>query len=152
MDCSPPGSSVHEVLPARLLEWIAICFSRRYAWPRDWACTTCVSCLGRRMLCHWATRKSAIDMLLCYWYYWTYLCRELGFVLCCAQSLSRVRLFGTPWTTAARLLCPWDSPGKNTGVGSHALLQGIFPTQGLNPGLPHSRHILYRLSHQGSPN
>ena len=31
-------------------------------------------------------------------------------------------------------LCPWDSPGKNTGVGSHALLQGIFPTQGSNPG------------------
>ena len=44
-----------------------------------------------------------------------------------------------------------DSPGKNTGVGSHALLQGIFPTQGLNPGLPHCRRILYHLSHQGSP-
>ena len=39
-----------------------------------------------------------------------------------------------------------DSPGKNTGVGSHALLQGIFPTQGLNPGLPHCRRILYHLS------
>ena len=44
-----------------------------------------------------------------------------------------------------------DSPGKNTGVGCHALLQGIFPTQGSNPGLLHSRRILYRLSHQGSP-
>uniref|UniRef100_A0AC11E3T0 Uncharacterized protein n=1 Tax=Ovis aries TaxID=9940 RepID=A0AC11E3T0_SHEEP len=44
-----------------------------------------------------------------------------------------------------------DSPGKNTGEGCHALLQGIFPTQGLNPGLPHCRQILYRLSHQGSP-
>ena len=44
-----------------------------------------------------------------------------------------------------------DSPGKNTGVGCHALLQGIFPTQGLNPGLPHYRWILYHLSHQGSP-
>jgi len=42
-----------------------------------------------------------------------------------------------------------DSPGKNTGVGCHALLQGIFPTQGLNPGLPNCRRILYRLSHQG---
>ena len=39
-----------------------------------------------------------------------------------------------------------DSPGKNTGVGCHALLQGIFPTQGLNPGLPHCRQILYGLS------
>ena len=45
-----------------------------------------------------------------------------------------------------------DFPGKNTGVGCHALLQGIFPTQGLNPSLPHCRQILYSLSHQGSPN
>ena len=44
-----------------------------------------------------------------------------------------------------------DSPGKNTGVGCHALLQGIFATQGLNPSLPHCRWILYQLSHQGSP-
>ena len=43
------------------------------------------------------------------------------------------------------------SPGKNTGVGCHALLQGIFPTQGLNPGLPCCRQIVYHLSHQGSP-
>ena len=42
-------------------------------------------------------------------------------------------------------------PGKNTGVGCHALLQGIFPTQGLNSGLTHCRRILYCLSHQGSP-
>ena len=45
-----------------------------------------------------------------------------------------------------------DSPGKNTGVGCHALLQGIFPTQGSNVGLPHFRQTLYHLSHQGSPN
>ena len=43
-----------------------------------------------------------------------------------------------------------DSPGKNTGVGCNALLQGIFPTQGLNPGLLHCRWILYHLSHQES--
>ena len=48
----------------------------------------------------------------------------------------------------ARLLCPSDPPGKNPGVGSHALLQGIFPTQRPNPGLPHCRQILYCLSHQ----
>ena len=51
----------------------------------------------------------------------------------------------------ARLLCPWNSPGKNTGVGCHFLLQEIFPTQRLNPGLPCCRQILYPLSHQGSP-
>ena len=44
-----------------------------------------------------------------------------------------------------------DSPGKNTGVGCHALLREIFPTQGSNPSLPHRRWILYHLSHQGSP-
>ena len=43
-----------------------------------------------------------------------------------------------------------DSPGKNTGVGCHALLQGIFPFQGLNPGLLHCRWILYQVSHQGN--
>ena len=43
-----------------------------------------------------------------------------------------------------------DSPGKNTGVGFHAPLQGIFPTQGSNPGLPHCRRVLCHLSHQGS--
>ena len=46
---------------------------------------------------------------------------------------------------------PWNSPGQSIGVGSHSLLQGIFPTQGLNPGLPHCRQILYQLSHQWSP-
>ena len=52
------------------------------------------------------------------------------------------------WPT--RFLCPWDSPGMNIGVGCHSLLQGIFPTQGLNPDLPHCRQILHHLSHQGS--
>ena len=44
-----------------------------------------------------------------------------------------------------------DSPGKSTGVGCCALLQGIFPIQGLNPAVPHYKWILYHLSHQGSP-
>ena len=45
----------------------------------------------------------------------------------------------------------WNSPGQNSGVGSLSLLQGIFPTQGLNAGLLHCRQILYHLSHEGSP-
>ena len=49
------------------------------------------------------------------------------------------------------LYSPWNSPGQNTRVGSLFLLQGIFPTQGLNPGLPQSRQIFYQLSHKGSP-
>ena len=46
---------------------------------------------------------------------------------------------------------PWNFPGKNAGVGCCSLLQGIFSTQGLKPGLPHYRMILYQVSHQGSP-
>ena len=44
---------------------------------------------------------------------------------------------------------PWNFPGQNTGVGNLSLLQGIFPTQGSNPGLPHCRQILYQLRHKG---
>ena len=57
----------------------------------------------------------------------------------------------TPRTVATGLLCPWDSPGKNTRMGSHSLLQGIFQIQGSNPGLPRCRQFIYHLSHQGSP-
>ena len=49
-----------------------------------------------------------------------------------------------------RFLCPWNSPGSNTAVGSHSLFQGISPTQGLNLGLLHCRQILYHQRHQGS--
>ena len=49
------------------------------------------------------------------------------------------------------LYSPWNSLGQNTGVGNFSLLQGIFPTQGSNPDLPHYRRILYQLSHKGSP-
>ena len=63
------------------------------------------------------------------------------------KSLSRARLFVTPWSIACtKLLRPWDFPGKSTGLGCHFLLQGIFPTQGSNSGLPHCRQTLYRLS------
>ena len=49
------------------------------------------------------------------------------------------------------LYSPWNSPGQNTGMDSLSLLQGILPTQGSNPGLPHCRQIFYQLSHKGSP-
>ena len=71
----------------------------------------------------------------------------LLFLHCC-ESLSVVCNSLRPH----RLYSPWNSPGQNTGMGSLSLLQEIFPTQGLNWGLLHCRWILYRLSHQGSPN
>ena len=46
--------------------------------------------------------------------------------------------------------CPWNSPGKNTGVSSHSLLQGIFLAQGSNPGLLHCRWTLHSLNHEGN--
>ena len=68
----------------------------------------------------------------------------------CFQSLSHVQLFAPQGLQPARLLCPWNSPGKNTGVSCHFLLQGIFPTQGLNSSVLHCRKILYCLNHQGN--
>ena len=62
------------------------------------------------------------------------------------NSLSHVWLLVTHG-----LYSPWNSPGQNPGVGSLSLLQGIFPTQGSNPGLPHCRWVLYQLSHKGNP-
>ena len=70
-----------------------------------------------------------------------------------SESISRSVMSNSLWPHGlwpTRFLCPWNSPGKNT-VGSQSLLQGIFPTQRLNPGLPHRKQIPYCLSHQGSP-
>ena len=80
------------------------------------------------------------------------LIRPLCVCVCMLSHFSLVRFFATFSTVKpTRLLCPWYSPGKNAGVSCHALLQGIFPTQGSNPGLSCYRWILYHLSHQGSP-
>ena len=81
--------------------------------------------------------------------------RTQGVCVCvCARAcylLSVVQLFVTPYGLwPARLFCPWNS-SKNTGVGCHFLLQGIFPSQGLNWGPLHGRQILYHLSHKRSP-
>jgi len=63
------------------------------------------------------------------------------------KSFSHAWLFTTPWT----IFSLWNSSSQNTRVGSHSLLQGIFPNQGSKPGLPHCRLILYQLRHQGNP-
>ena len=67
------------------------------------------------------------------------------------QSFSGVQLFATPQMQPVRLLCPRNSPGKNTGVDCHSLLQRIFQTQGLNCGLLHHRQILYHLNYREFP-
>ena len=70
------------------------------------------------------------------------------------SCFSHVQLFVTPRTVAPRLLCPRDSPGKNTGVGCHALVQVIFLDPGIEPESPASsasQADSLALSHQGSP-
>ena len=60
--------------------------------------------------------------------------------VCVLPHFSHVQLFATPWTVAHQAPLSMDSPGENTGVGGHFLLQGIFLTQGSNPGLLHLLH------------
>ena len=81
----------------------------------------------------------------------------MGFVVCvcvcvCVSVCGWFSLSVMPdslWSHG--LLCSWNCPGKNTGVGSHSLLHSTFLTHGSNPDLPHRRLTLYYLSHQGSP-
>ena len=118
MDCSPPGSSVHGIFQANLLEWIAISFSRGSSRPRN---PTRVSCIVGRFFTDWRMESENESCLVV------------------SDSLWPQGLYSS-----------WNSLGQNTGVGSLSLLQGIFPTQGLNPGLRHCRQILYQLIHKGS--
>ena len=73
------------------------------------------------------------------------LCKKAQFGF---ESESRSVISNSLWPHG--LYSPWNSPAQSTGVGILFLLQGIFPTQGSNPGLPHCRQILYQLSHKGS--
>ena len=66
----------------------------------------------------------------------------------CSPSWKSLVTQSCPTICESMLLCPWNSPGKNTGVDCHSLLQGIFQTQGSNLDLPHCRQILYHLSHR----
>ena len=62
-----------------------------------------------------------------------------------------MRLFATPWTVATRLLCPWNSPGKNTGVGCHSLLQGDLPDPGIGPRSPELAGRFFNAEPSGKP-
>ena len=68
-----------------------------------------------------------------------------------ARSLSNSLRPHVLFSRRAGLLCPWESPGKNTGVGCHFLLQGVLPIWGSNPDLLHCTQILYHLSHRETP-
>ena len=83
-----------------------------------------------------------------YMYMHTHICVYTHKRVCTLSRFSGVQVFRTLWTVARHAPLFMDYPGKNTGVGCHALLQGIFPTQGWNPDLLHCRQILYHLNHR----
>ena len=70
VDCSSPGSSVHGILQARILEQIAIFFSRGSFWPRDQTHISCISCIHSQILFHWATRGSPSALDKIHWIHW----------------------------------------------------------------------------------
>ena len=75
MDCSPPSSSVHWIFQARILQWVAISYSREPSQPRNW---TCISCIGRQILYHWATRETLQLGMGCP-HIWLNIILEVGF-------------------------------------------------------------------------
>ena len=101
------------ILQVRILEWVAFRFSRGSSQPRDW---TQVSCIAGGFFTSWATREGQ------------------HVHVCVLNHFSRAPFCNDPKDYSPPGSSPWDSPGKNTGVGCHALLQGIFPTQA--PNLP----------------
>ena len=77
--------------------------------------------------------------------------RQMAKRLKCVLVTQSCLTLCNPIDCSTRFLCPWNFPGKNTGEGSHSLLQGIFPIQGLNLGLLHCRQILYCSEPPGKP-
>ena len=122
MDCSPPGSSVHGIFQARILE-------SEVAQSCPTLCNP-VDCSPPGSSAHGILQARILERVAI-----SFSKSEVKSHSCDPHGLYR----------------PRNSPGQNTGVGNCSLLQGIFPTQGSNPGLPHCRWILYQLSHKGSP-
>ena len=120
------------ILPARIVEWVAMPSSTGSSWPGDQTCVPCDSCIVGRFFTTEPPGKPSVCACVC-------LVAQLCPTLCDPMDCSLPGSF-----------VHGDSPGKNTGVGCQVLLQGIFPTQGSNPGFPHCRQILYHLSHQGT--
>ena len=136
MDCSPTGSSVHGISQARRLDWVAISFSRDLPHPGF-----------KPMSPVWQVDSSPRShqlspfLPLC-------VCVFVCVCVTCSAVSDSLRHHGLQ---PSRLLCPWDSPGKDTGVACHSLPRRSARTQDSNLGLLHCRQILYLLRHQGSP-
>ena len=99
------------------------------------------------LLCYFTSFVSSEDSITWWSWAWTLVSDHLS-----SNPQSIVSWYQFPHQETNSLLCPWNSPVKNTGLGCHFLLRGIFPTQWLNLGFVHCRQILYHLRHQGSRN
>ena len=159
LDCSPPVSSVHGILQARILEWVASSFSRGSSQPRDRTQVSCIAAAAKSLqscptLCDpidGSPPGSPVPGIL--------QARTLDWVAISfsnawkwkveGKSLSPVRLLATPWTTAYQAPQSMGFSRQEYWSGLPVPSQGIFPTQGSNSGLLYCRHILYQLSHQG---
>ena len=106
---SLPGSSVHGILQARILEWVAVPSSRRSSQPRDRTHVSCVFCIGRRVLYHWKVK---------------------------VKSLSCVRLFATPWTVAYQAPPSMGFSRQECWSGLPLPSPGDLPNPGIKPGSP----------------
>ena len=109
---------------SRVLEWVAIPFSKGSLWPKD---QTWVSCIARKFFTPEPPGKAR------------------------RQDWSESHSVTSDSLWLHGLYSPWNSPGQNTGVGSHSLLWNIFLTQGSNPGLLHCKQILLTAEPQGKP-
>ena len=155
-----PWSAARQAPPYMEFSRPAISFSRRSSWPRDW--TQASSIAGRFLpseppntLVKEVKCRFHCLSFTCNWFLWRlliekYVSANSTYVLCLVTQ-SCLTLWDLMDCSLPGSSVHGDSPGKNTGVGCHALLQGIFPTQGWNPGLLQCKWILYHLSHHRSP-
>ena len=142
-DGSPPGSSVHGIFQTRTLERAAVSSSSGCSWHKDGTHVSCVSWTRRQV--HPFITEPPREPLYRQTHTHTH-----TYIRVCVLSRPAVSSSVTRGLLPIRLLHPWNSPGENTAVGCHFLLQRIFPTQGSNPDLLHCRWVLYHLNRQGS--
>ena len=153
-DSATPWTVTHQAPPSLGYfgqeYWNGLPFSSSMvsSWSRDRTWISWVSCIAGGFFTHWAIREAQPLWLLVY-IFWVMLKKMVTGIKWKSESESLSVVSYSLWPHG--LYSSWNSPGQNSGVGSLSLLQGIFPTEGLNPDLLHCRRILYQLSSQGSP-
>ena len=136
----PSDSSVHGILWAKITRVVAMLSFRESSWLRNW--------IQVLYLLHWQIDRFFTTSTT--WEAFGHTLKNPTLCMLCLL-LSHVRLCNPMDDSPPGSSVHGDSPGKNIGIGYHALLPGTFPTQRSNPGLLHCKWILYCLSHQGSP-